>query len=99
MIKHARRNIDVQFVIFDGTNLSEVIELCGEEPYIKRFDCTINEILENPDNDAYHMAIHDSIGIIRIYPGNVVVLDDGLMYIFDNEVTFHELYDEYEEIV
>lgn len=99
MIKHARRNLDVQFVVFDGTNLSDVIELCGADLYIKKYNCSIDELLGYSDDDYYHLAIHESIGAIRIYPENVIVLDDGLVYIFDNIQTFHELYDEYEEII
>lgn len=99
MIKHARRNLDIQFVVFDGTNLSEVIELCGEDWYVKKFNCPIETILQDLNNSEYYVVIHDSIGVVKVRTGNVIVLDDGLMYLFDDIEEFHKLYDEYEEIV
>lgn len=86
-------------VIYDGSNLKEVITMLGMQHWVrdKGFRNSDDYIAKVEAGEAQACAYHPTCGTVNIRPGNVIVLDGNLLFMFTNEEQFHATYETVQE--
>ena len=86
-------------VIYDGHNLKEIITMLGMQHWVrdKGFRNSDDYIAKVEAGDQRAYAYHPTCGSVEIRPGNVIVLDGNLLFMFANEEQFRATYETVQE--
>ena len=86
-------------VIYDGHNLKEIITMLGMQHWVrdKGFRNSDDYIAKVEAGEQRAYAYHPTCGSVEIRPGNVIVLDGNLLFMFANEEQFRATYETVQE--
>ena len=86
-------------VIYDGHNLGEVITMLGMQHWVrdKGFRNSDDYIAKVEAGETRAYAFHPTCGSVEIHPGNIIVLDGNLLFMFANEEQFRATYETVQE--